>query len=235
MHVVTDGQLALEAIEQESFDLVLMDIQMPVLDGFGATKALRQRERQTGSHLPVVAMTAHAMTGDREKCLAAGMDDYISKPIDPIKLSEAIGRVIAVSLSKVSTAFPSSPIEVLSSSVKPTFDLDAAMERHKGDFTFLQELATIFLDTTPQMLASLAAAVEIQNFAEINEQAHAIKGGLSNFCADPSYQAVLSLEVSSQLKDPFATNVAYLDLLREIQRLNKSLIEKLVLLQRNQV
>ena len=140
--------------------------------------------------------------------------------------------VVKVNTVLANTVKPEYNIVILSCKA---YDLDAAMERHKGDFTFLQELATIFLDTTPQMLASLAAAVEIQNFAEINEQAHAIKGGLSNFCADPSYQAVLSLEVSSQLKDPFATNVAYLDLLREIQRLNKSLIEKLVLLQPNQV
>ena len=77
------GGQALERLENESFDLVLMDIQMPEIDGFEATAAIRKKEEATGTHLPIIAMTAHAMQGDRERCLAAGMDGYISKPIKP--------------------------------------------------------------------------------------------------------------------------------------------------------
>ena len=95
-HVVTvasNGRQTLEALEKERFDLVLMDVQMPGLDGFETTAAIRQRERSVGGHIPIVATTAHAMKGDRERCLAAGMDDYTSKPIRAEKLFEAIARL----------------------------------------------------------------------------------------------------------------------------------------------
>jgi two-component system, sensor histidine kinase and response regulator len=89
--VTTDnGREALERLDQESFDLVLMDVQMPEIDGFEATATLRKKEQATGAHLPVVAMTAHAMQGDKERCLAAGMDGYVSKPINAKELIAAV-------------------------------------------------------------------------------------------------------------------------------------------------
>jgi two-component system sensor histidine kinase/response regulator len=93
--VVGDGVEAVEAVRKEKFDLVLMDVQMPVMGGFEATAAIREWERTTGLHTPIVAMTAHAMTGDRERCMEAGMDDYIPKPIQPKQLYEVIERMIS--------------------------------------------------------------------------------------------------------------------------------------------
>lgn len=90
-----NGEEVLEALEKDIFDLILMDVQMPRMDGFEATAAIREKERKTGSHIPIIALTAHAMKGDREKCLEAGMDDYISKPIKPEDLLGSIKRVIA--------------------------------------------------------------------------------------------------------------------------------------------
>jgi CheY-like chemotaxis protein len=88
--VVNNGREALAAMARGAFDLVLMDVQMPDMDGFEATAAIREEERESGRHIRIVAMTAHAMNGDRERCLAAGMDGYLSKPIDPGTLYDAV-------------------------------------------------------------------------------------------------------------------------------------------------
>jgi len=92
--VAGNGKEAVAAFTQEPFDVVLMDVQMPEMDGFEATAMIREREKETGGHIPIIAMTAHAMKGDRERCLAAGMDGYLSKPIRPDRLVEAIAEAI---------------------------------------------------------------------------------------------------------------------------------------------
>ena len=92
--VVGDGRQAVAALEREAFDLVLMDVQMPEMDGFEATTRIRERERGTGRHVPIIALTAHAMKGDREKCLQAGMDGYVTKPILAQDLFTTIAKVL---------------------------------------------------------------------------------------------------------------------------------------------
>ena len=98
-HVVVaeNGKKAVAAFESEPFDVVLMDVQMPEMDGFEATAVIREKEKETGGHIPIIAMTAHAMKGDRERCLNAGMDEYVSKPIRPQVLVDAIESVVKVS------------------------------------------------------------------------------------------------------------------------------------------
>jgi CheY-like chemotaxis protein len=91
---VGDGQAAIAALEKDTFDLVLMDIQMPGMDGFEATAAIREKEKRTGGHIPIVAMTAHALKGDQERCIAAGMDGYVSKPIRTSELFSAIENLL---------------------------------------------------------------------------------------------------------------------------------------------
>jgi two-component system, sensor histidine kinase and response regulator len=104
-HLVTiasDGRAALDALSRENFDLVLMDVQMPEMDGFEATAAIRAQERETGKHLPIIAMTAHAMQGDRERCMAAGMDDYIAKPIKFRELTDLLEKLSEAAQEKAS-------------------------------------------------------------------------------------------------------------------------------------
>jgi CheY-like chemotaxis protein len=98
-HQVTgtmNGEEALNAMEKENFELVLMDVQMPKMDGFQATRLIRAKERESGGHIPIIAITAHAMKGDRERCLEVGMDEYIAKPLNVKQLSETIARVMSL-------------------------------------------------------------------------------------------------------------------------------------------
>jgi CheY-like chemotaxis protein len=94
--VVGNGREALEALEKQTFDVVVMDVSMPEMDGFEAAAAIRAKENGTGSHLPIIAMTAHAMKGDRERCLAAGMDGYVSKPVQVKELLQAVESFLPV-------------------------------------------------------------------------------------------------------------------------------------------
>ena len=93
VQVASSGREALAALDHEAFDLAILDVQMPDMDGFETTAIIREREKANGRHLPIVAMTAHAMADDRARCLQAGMDGYLSKPIDPITLAREIQRV----------------------------------------------------------------------------------------------------------------------------------------------
>jgi len=95
--VAVNGKEAVAAFEREPFDVILMDVQMPEMDGFEATAEIREKEKETGGHIPIIAMTAHAMKGDRERCLDAGMDEYVSKPIRPQIVVDAIESVVEVS------------------------------------------------------------------------------------------------------------------------------------------
>jgi CheY-like chemotaxis protein len=92
--VANNGKEALQILEKQSFDLVLMDVQMPEMDGLKTTGFIRKKEKKLGGHIPIIAMTAHAVKGDRERCLKAGMDDYVSKPLQPEKMLETIDKTV---------------------------------------------------------------------------------------------------------------------------------------------
>lgn len=173
--IAPDGQAAVEAAGRERFDLVLMDIQMPRLSGLEATAAIRAREQGHGTRVPIIAMTAHAMRGDRERCLEAGMDAYLSKPLVPALLFETIEAVMAAG-AEVSAA------------------LDALLESFDGDQELLAEIAGMFLDDTPGRLAALRAAVRDRDSQALESVAHLLRGSVSNFGAPEACDAALRLE-----------------------------------------
>jgi len=191
-HQVTlaaNGRQALSALEKTSFDLVLMDVQMPEMDGLEATRLLREREQGTGKHQPVVAMTALVMKGDRERCIEAGMDGYLSKPIRPQELDEVLDSY--VTRERVDFAAESEAVaEPLESAVCAT----ELLERIDGDRAFLAELLALFRDDYPVQVRAAREAVKTGNAEALQRAGHALKGALANLAAPASSRLAGQLE-----------------------------------------
>lgn len=185
--IANNGREALDVIEREQFDVVLMDVQMPEMDGFEATKRIRARERDTGGHLPIVAMTAHAMKGDRERCLEVGMDSYISKPLYPTELFEVVEN-----LGHSPESVPSAP--ALTESAAPTFDQKAALENVGGDISMLREIIDLYLQEYPAWLTAIREGVMNRDHASVSRNAHKLKGAISTFGAAPAIHLAQKLE-----------------------------------------
>ncbi len=176
-----DGAEALTRLEEETFDLVLMDLQMPVMGGLDATVAIRVRERATGQHVRIVAMTAHAMNSDRERCLAAGMDGYLSKPIDPPMLFAVVEQD-----GNVGGEPPAArPV---------TFDAEALRRRLSGDDELMTDVIRLFLEDLPVRLAAISDAVIAKDPVALRAEAHALKGAAASLSAVGLFEAAHVLE-----------------------------------------
>jgi PAS domain S-box-containing protein len=206
-----NGHEALEAVAKGAFDLVLMDVQMPDMDGFEATRAIRARERSLGGHLPIIAMTAHVMKGDRERCLDAGMDAYVAKPVQREVLLATIDRVLGRSTSQASEATDG---EIC--------DADALRAR-VPDEEILGEVIALFLQECPRMLADVREAVERGDGARIRSAAHTFKGAAGNFVAAPVVEAATQLEVMGEAADLNGATGALARLERATERLTTQL------------
>lgn len=182
--VVGNGLEALAALEGPPFDAVLMDVQMPGMDGFEATAAIRAREARTGVHTTIVAMTAHALKGDRERCLAAGMDAYISKPIQSQELFAILDGV---------TPMPR-PASLTTPALPDTFDMATALDRVEGDVSLIRELAGLFLDECPHRMEEIRDAVSLRDIKRLQRGAHTLKGSVGNFGASRAFEATRRLE-----------------------------------------
>jgi PAS domain S-box-containing protein len=176
--VVGNGQEALDAIARQDFDAIFMDVQMPEMDGLKATEKIREKERQTQLHIPIIAMTAHAMKGDRERCIEAGMDGYISKPINGRELEEAIAGVIPgwddtrdckSSRTQEQDAAPGGAI---------TWNIAQTVERMGGDEELLHEVVEIFMEEGPKQMTTLRHAIAEGNAECIEKTAHSLRGEL---------------------------------------------------------
>jgi len=202
--VAENGKEAVDLLEQHEVDLVLMDVQMPVMGGFEATVAIRELERSTGRHMPIIAMTAHAMKGDRERCLDAGMDDYISKPVDSAKLLALVDRVD----SAATASGAPSMLEVAASArqapaVPPqdACDVDAFIERVGGDTDLARELAVLFIPDAIRLVGRIRDAVDAAEPERLRQEAHALKGAAGNFGAARVVAASLDLEMMGKAGD----------------------------------
>jgi CheY-like chemotaxis protein len=186
--VVVNGQEAVAAVQSSAYDLVLMDVQMPEMDGLEATRKLRESELQTGDHIPIIAMTAHALKGDREKCLEAGMDEYVSKPIRATLLRETIDSFV----SQISVT--STPTSDAQTAPAQELDWSTAMDVVGGDTHLLRDVAEAFMEECPLLMKELHSAVAQADVDLMGRAAHTLKGGLRTFGAANVVRVVEALE-----------------------------------------
>jgi two-component system, sensor histidine kinase and response regulator len=214
--VVGNGKEALAALETDTFDLVLMDMQMPEMDGFEATIKLREEEKASGKHQPVVAMTALAMNGDRERCMSAGMDGYISKPIRPQELDEVLDQYLTQKLDGHSTPDQSSE-------ANDSVDVNQLLERIDDDRALLEELVQLFKSDYPRGLAAVNSAIQAQSANELQLAGHSLKGVLSNLSASKAAALAADLEIQGKSNDLSQSKGTFEQLGREIEKVMSAL------------
>jgi two-component system sensor histidine kinase/response regulator len=180
--IAGNGKEVIDLVERQNFDLLLMDVQMPEMDGFEATVALRRREQNGGRHLPIIAMTAHAMKGDRERCLAAGMDGYISKPIQAAELWSIIEKNDGARGNGVEP----SPAGL---------DLKRALAHTGGDEEILRNVIEVFLREWPKWQADFRRALSDAAVADVRRVAHTTKGSLNLLGAASAFETAEQLEM----------------------------------------
>jgi two-component system sensor histidine kinase/response regulator len=196
---VSNGRQAVDKAAKQRFDLVLMDVQMPEMDGFQATAAIRDRERDTGVHTPIVAMTAHAMAGDRERCLASGMDAYLSKPLRPDDLIATIAQFFPA--NGAPAAAPRAP-RGAGPRRTPSIDQEALLADFGHSRKVLIEVIGVFLTDAPAYLDRIRAAAAARDDSSVAAAAHALKGSVGLFSKGAAYEAARALEQSAKSDNP---------------------------------
>jgi two-component system sensor histidine kinase/response regulator len=221
--VAENGNEALSLLATQVFDLVLMDIQMPEMDGLTATMKIRERERSTRLHLPIVAMTAHAMKGDRERCLDAGMDEYVSKPISVRQLEEAI----ASALRWPGGVRPATSSNTQNENATPAnvipWDMGKTLESLGGDEKLLHEVMEIFLEEAPKHMATLRQAIAEGNTKAIEQVSHTLKGELGYLGISGLSRKARALEEIDQTSDLRAAASIYTEFEAELREVLASM------------
>jgi signal transduction histidine kinase/ActR/RegA family two-component response regulator len=208
-----NGAAALKTLERERFDLVLMDVQMPRMDGIETTTAIRDLEKITGGYIPIVALTAHAMVGDRERCLKAGMDGYLIKPIQPAMLLEAIERLHLVRGGGAKST----------QARKIVLDRAALLDRGDGDTQLLGEITKLFLQECGPLMASAREAMKTGNTGRFAYDIHTLRGMFRNLSATAAQEAAGKLEELDLVKNREEVQAAYALLEQEAQALKAEL------------
>jgi len=220
----TDGREALSLLESKPFDLVLMDVQMPEMDGLEATAAIRQKEGAAGSHIPIIAVTASAMSGDRQKCLQAGMDECVSKPIRSEELFETIENLTAragTPKDDEAGTVPERQADIHPGETR--IDRKELLGRLGGDESTFHKVVTIFMESCPKRLSDMRIALDGLDGGELARLAHNLKGSVGIFGDKDALDAVVELERIGREGDFDRAQNAYKILERELARLQDTL------------
>ncbi|MCP5053775.1 MAG: response regulator [bacterium] len=244
-----NGKEALKMLDSAYYDIILMDCQMPVMDGYETTRRIRRIEAGTSgqkrqskgqlSHIPIIAMTAHAMEGDREKCLEAGMDDYISKPVNPQNLQDVIekwllevDKEILIPRNESEIQFPG--IEAGNQTVdrpKPhadveVFDREGLLERLLGDEDLVETVIESFLGDLQRLVGVLTEKLQAKDVSGVHRQAHTIKGAAGNICASGLQNAALRIEKAANSNDLEKAGALMTKLEEQAEKLKKEMEER---------
>jgi signal transduction histidine kinase/PleD family two-component response regulator len=210
--VAGNGPEVLAALEREPFDLILMDVEMPEMDGLQAAAVIRQKAQQTGRRLPIIGLTAGATQEDQERCLAAGMDGYISKPVRADELLAVVEGMLPATASQAVE-------EPMDTHAEAFFDRSAALSYVDGDMGLLREMAELFLADYSQQMAKIRAAIASGDSQALMRAAHSLKGVVGTFAAKATCEAALRLEMMGENGDLLEARDAYACLEAEISRL----------------
>ena len=211
-----NGIEAIQKVNEQEFDIILMDVQMPEMDGFEATRLIREKEKESGSsHIPIIAMTAYAMKGDKERCFEAGMDGYVSKPIS--------SELLKAEILKFAPSAPSSKETSVDNSSEKSFDTGKLLKAFDSDMEFLKEAVEMFLEDYPPMIKSINEALSVADCEELGRTAHGLKGMLGNFQADEAVQKAFALETMGKNMECENGQEIFTQLVREVKNLEKGL------------
>jgi PAS domain S-box-containing protein len=203
--IANHGAEALERLAESSFDAILMDCQMPVMDGFTATRRIRALEQGRGRRLPIIALTANVMNEDRDRCLAAGMDAHLGKPLEPAQLADCLGRYLKPDVTRAEV------------------DLSALHELTGGDAGFERELVATFVASGDACLAEILAALRRHDFETIGRRAHALKGASANIRAPGLAAAASNLELAARTQAAESIDGLVQTLREKLQAVNAEL------------
>jgi CheY-like chemotaxis protein/HPt (histidine-containing phosphotransfer) domain-containing protein len=219
VELASDGRQALAQAAEQDFDLILMDVQMPELSGLEACAAIRERESGTRTHVPIVALTAHAMTGDRERCLAAGMDGYVSKPLRPDELFAAIETVLAPPAGQE----PAGREAAADRPAPPPLDAGTLLAGFGGNRKLLGEVIDLYLADTPRILDEARRALARRDAAALASSAHALKGSMGLFAQTGAYEAARRLERAARAGELAGIEATFEELDVEARQLSEDL------------
>ncbi len=221
--VANNGHEAVNKYKTQSFDLILMDLHMPDMDGLQATATIRELEQENHQHIPIIALTANALKGDAERCIAAGMDGYVAKPFHSKDLLNAIKAAVSAPPASEPQSDPVTPTDNLANDLDDILDREKIADRLGGNIALLTRLIDLFSQQCTLQMESLQTALATQDSQLLKETSHALKGAIGNFTEKSAYLAAFELEKMGEQNDFSQAEAVINTLGTEVQKMEEAL------------